>query len=231
MSALAASNQDSFEWRENFIATFLERDLLQWAGFNPATMRRLWQMLAHLNGQTANYSRLASALGVSATMVRNYVDLLASTFMLDIIPPHHSNLRKRLVKAPKVYLNDTGITAALLDLHNFESLIGHPGFGALWEQAVLANIRALFPRANITHYRSSHGAEADFIVSLERRTCVVECKASLSPTLSRGFFNALDDIRPSRATVVIPATQGWPMQAGLDCVGMDELPALFEQTE
>lgn len=113
-SFLAGSDEISFEWRESFITTFLERDLLMWSGSTPVTMRRLWQMLAHLNGQMVNYSSLAASLGVSSTTVKSYIDLLAATYMVDVVPPYISNLGKRLVKSPKVYIADSGIAAALL---------------------------------------------------------------------------------------------------------------------
>ena len=143
-SLLAADEQTSFQWREDFISTFLERDLIQWRNFTPVTMRRLWQMLAHVNGQTVDYTTLANSLGISATTVKNYIDLLQGALMVDVIPPYISNLGKRLVKAPKVYISDSGITAALLGLHSFEEMSGHPSFGAIWEQIVLLN-SCIFP--------------------------------------------------------------------------------------
>jgi len=128
-SLLAVNDRVSFDWRESFIVTFLERDLLQWVNFTPATMRRLWQMLAHVNGQTVNYSSLGNSLGVSNQTVKNYIDLLKSTFMVDVVEPHISNLGKRLVKASKVYISDSGIVGALLGIRSFTDLAGHPAFG------------------------------------------------------------------------------------------------------
>ena len=154
-SLLAKTEEISYEWRESFITTFLERDLLQWAGFTPTTMRRLWQMLAHNNGKCVNFTTLASSLGVSAPTVRNYIDLLTGTFMVEVIPPYISNLGKRLVKAPKVYIADSGITAALLGLRNFVELSGHPAFGTIWEQIVLANLKGLYPNAEFFYYRTA----------------------------------------------------------------------------
>lgn len=144
-SFLADEESESFEWRENFISTFLERDLLQWKGFTPIAMRRLWHMLAHLNGQTVDYTTLSKSLGISSVTVSNYIDLLESTFMVDVVPAYVSNQGKRLVKAPKIYIADSGVTAALLGLHSFEEMSGHPSFGAVWEQIVLSNLKGLFP--------------------------------------------------------------------------------------
>src|SRR4030066_612342 len=107
------------EWKGNFISAFIERDLMQWTGSSPVSVRRLWQMLAHLNGQTVNYSSLGNSLGISNTTIRNYIDILQSTFMVDIVPTHLANTGKRLIRAPKLYVNDSGILAALLGLKDF----------------------------------------------------------------------------------------------------------------
>jgi predicted AAA+ superfamily ATPase len=224
-SLLAVADEVSYEWRQSFIAAFLERDLREWAGFAPFTMRRLWQMLAHNNGQTVNYSALASSLDVSAVSVKNYINLLASVFMLDVIPPWVDNLGKRLVKAPKIYLPDTGLLTALLGLRSFEEAMGHSGFGALWEQTVLANLRTYFPAADIFHYRTSGGAECDFVIKLQGRLFAAECKASPAPKLSKGNYSAFADISPVHTFVVTPAGSGWPMAPGIDAVTIGELRA------
>lgn len=222
-SLLTNDLEVSFEWRENFIATFLERDLLQWAGFTPTTMRRLWQMLAHVNGQMVNYSTLASSLGVSSTTVKNYIDLLEGTFMIDVISPYISNLGKRLVKAPKVYVADSGITAALLNLHSFEDLSGHPSFGGIWEQIVLSNLKGLYPDAEFYFYRTTNGAESDFVLKIKNTVFAIECKSSFSPVLSKGNYNAFEDISPKHVFVVSPIQAGWPMKQGITLVSIDEL--------
>ncbi len=222
-SLLANDNEVSFEWRENFITTFLERDLLQWSGFTPATMQRLWKMLAHINGQTVNYSTLANSLGVSAVTIKNYIDLLSATYMVEVVPPYISNLGKRLVKAPKVYISDSGITAALLGLRSFDDLSGHPSFGAIWEQIVLSNIKGLYPEAEIFYYRTSNGAETDFVFKIRNTTIAVECKATLSPTLSKGNYYAFEDINPKHILIASPTPQGWSMKPNIDVVSLSEL--------
>jgi predicted AAA+ superfamily ATPase len=221
----------SFEWRENFISTFLEQDLLRWSGFNPVSMRRLWSMLAHVNGQTLNYSAMAASLNFSSVSIKNYIDLLAGTYMVEVVPPYFSNLGKRLVKAPKVYIADSGITAALLGLRSFAEISGHPAFGSLWEQIVLSHIRGWQPGAEIYHYRSSNGAEADFVVKLGRRVFAIECKASFSPVLSKGTYLSIEDIAPDHTFVVIPAEKGWPLKSGIDVVSLDELKACLCKSE
>jgi len=222
-SALAQDSETSYEWRNNFISTFLERDLLQWRGVTPVTMQRLWKMLAHLNGQTADYSKLAKSLGVSAVTVKNYIDLLESTFMVDVMPPYFSNLGKRLVKAPKIYITDSGITSTLLELHNFEEMAGHPSFGSIWEQIVLSNMKELFPEASFYFYRTSNGAEVDFVMKIKELVFTIECKASVAPKLSKGHFYACQDIHPSHSFVAAPIKKGWAMKPKIDVVSLSEL--------
>jgi hypothetical protein len=213
----------SYRWRENFIVTFLERDLLQWKGFTPVTMRRLWQMLAHNNGQTIDYTHLGRSLGVSSVTVKNYVDLLESTFMVKVVLPYVSNMGKRLVKAPKVYISDSGITATLLGLKSFEMMAGHSSFGAIWEQIVLSNLKGLFPGASFYYYRTGNGAEMDFVMRKDNRVWAFECKASLSPSLSKGTYYAIEDIAPEHTFVVAPVKKGWPVKRGINVISLDEL--------
>jgi predicted AAA+ superfamily ATPase len=227
-SLLAVDNEISFEWRESFIATFLERDLLQWAGFTPITMRRLWQMLAHVNGQTVNYSTLAISLGVTSTTVKNYIDLLAGTYMVEIVPPYISNLGKRLVKAPKVYISDSGITAVLLGLRSFEELSGHPAFGSIWEQIVLSNLKGLYPDAEFFYYRTTNGAEMDFVMKIRNSIFAIECKASYSPSLSKGNYLAIEDIAPKHTFIVTPSSDGWSMKECIDVVSLNALKSKID---
>ena len=228
-SLLADEDDLSFEWRESFIMTFLERDLLQWAGFTTTTMRRLWQMLAHINGQTVNYSTLAASLGVTSTTVKNYIDLLAGTYMVEILPPYTSNLGKRLVKSPKVYISDSGITAALLGLRNFEEMSGHPSFGAIWEQIVLSNLKGLYPEAEYFYYRTTNGAEVDFVMKIKNTILAIECKASYSPVLSRGNYLAFEDVAPKHTFMVTPSTNSWSMKENIDVVSLSELKNKIDQ--
>jgi predicted AAA+ superfamily ATPase len=220
-SLLSKSSDASFEWRQSFISTFLEQDMLQWAQFTPITMQRIWQMLAHLNGQTVNYSHLGNALGVSNQTVKNYIDLLESTYMVHVVQPYTSNFGKRLVKSPKVYVADAGIASALLGIRSFQDLSGHPSFGAIWEQIVLSNIKGTYPDAEIFFYRTSNGAELDFVVKLRNQIIAVECKASYTPTLSKGNYAAIEDIAPAHTFVVTPSPDSWSMKEGIDVVSLE----------
>jgi predicted AAA+ superfamily ATPase len=222
-SLLAEDEETSALWRENFITTFLERDLLQWLGSSPESVRRLWQMLAHLNGQTVNYSNLASSLGVSDKTVRSHIDMLVSTFMLHAVPAYRSNMGKRLTKAPKIYLSDSGIASSLLGIGTYDDLLGHPTLGAVWEQVVLANVIGCNRRAEVFHYRTKAGAEMDFVVENGSSVHAVECKASLAPKLTKGAHTAIQDIRPKCTYVAMPGEGRWPLSEGVDAISLDLL--------
>lgn len=224
-SVLAEDEEVSFEWRENFITTFLEKDLLQWSGFSSSSMRRLWQMLAHYSGQMINYSYIGNSLGYSNTTIRNYIDLLEATYMVISLPPYFSNLGKRLVKAPKIYISDSGITAALLGLSSFERLSGHPAFGSIWEQITLVNLKGSFPGASFFYYRTSNGAEIDLIMEYRDRKYAIECKSSLSPDPTKGNILAIEDIQPDRFFISAPVDKGWSLRNGAEIVSLSELIA------
>jgi predicted AAA+ superfamily ATPase len=228
-SYLAETNSVSMEWKENFISTFIESDLMQWSGSSPATVRRLWQMLAHLNGQTLNYSSLGNSLGVSNTTVKNQVDLLQSTFMVETIQPHITNTGKRLIKSPKIYISDPGILTALLGVKDFIQLSGHPVLGSLWEGTVMANLKARYPGTDIRFYRTNHGSEIDFLMILSKGLIAIECKASKAPQLSKGTFTAIQDLKPHFTFIVSPVEKGYPARKGIDVVTLDELTERIDQ--
>ncbi|MFC2126067.1 ATP-binding protein [Bacteroidota bacterium] len=222
-SIIPGNSKVSTEWRENFISTFLQRDLIQWAGFSPATMRRLWQMLAHNNGQTINYSSFGKSLSVSHSTIRHYIDLLESTFMVVTVNPYFSNLGKRLVKAPKVYIADSGITLALLGLSGFDQVSGHYAFGSIWEQIVLTNLKAFYPEAELYFYRTSNGAEIDFVMKWKNSTIVFECKSTKAPLLSKGNYLSIEDIKPDHTYIVAPVNNGWPIKKNIDIIPLHDL--------
>jgi len=222
-SLLANSLKASHSWRRNFIQTFLERDLRFWSNVSSETMGRLWQMLAHIHGQVVNRAQLANSLDISATTVQNYIDLLSSTFMIELIPPLLPNLGKRLIKSPKVYLNDSGIVANLLSILNMDQLFGHSAYGAFWEGIVLAQIRAAMPHCKIYFYRTSNGAEVDFVIETGNQRIAVECKASKSPRLTKGNLIAIDDIKPDIILIACPVDKGWPFKTNTQVVNLSEI--------
>jgi len=225
-SLLAKNFIESFRWREDFITGYLERDLMLWSGYSPVTMRRLWQMLAHLNGQTVNYSSLGNSLVVSHNTIHKYIELLSETFILTIVPPYYSNTKKRLVKAPRIYLSDHGVLNTLLQIRDFNQLSGHPALGSLWESVVLSHIRAQIPGVEFYFYRTSNGAELDFIFSNGSKSVAIECKVSLSPAISKGTYLALEDTGIQKLFVVSPIEKGWQKSENTLVASLTEIVAL-----
>jgi len=215
-SFLARSEQESLQWRQNFIQTFLERDIPQ-LGIRIAsrTLERLWKMCAHHHGQLLNQSRLGESLGVSHTSIRSYLDLLSETFMLRILPPLLPNLRKRLIKSPRVYLRDSGILHSLLDIENHGDLLGHPVRGASWEGWAIENILDEFPGWRGYFYRTSTGAELDLVLEKGRKRIAVECKLSAAPEVGQGFWSALADLEINETWIIAPVKQSYPIKKGV----------------
>lgn len=221
-SYLAADDATSLTWREGFVQTFLERDLAQ-LGFDvPATtFRRLWRMLAHHQGQMLNSSNLGTALGLSHTTVRSYLDLLSQTFMIRLLEPLAVNVKKRLVKSPKVYVRDSGLLHALLEVADMEELLGHLALGPSWEGLVIENAITALPGWRPSFYRTSHQAEIDLILSRGQRRIAVECKAAAAPRVSRGFWTALEDTAADEAWIVAPVDEPYPLRESVWVAPLD----------
>ena len=228
-SLLARTEPASFTWRDAFIRTFLERDLaLLGIRTSPEAMGRFWRMVAHLHGQVLNLSALGASLGVTHPTARARIDELTGAFMLRLLPPFEGNLGKRLVKSPKVYLRDSGLLHALLDLETGDDLFGHPTFGASWEGYVIEQALSLAPRGwRSSFYRTSDGTELDLILEKGRKRVAIECKASSMPSVGKGFWNALDDLAITRALVVAPVQRSWPLDARARVVPVTDLPTAF----
>ena len=229
-SYLAQDLDISFEWRQDFIRTFLERDIGM-LGFRmqPARLGRFWKMCAHIHGSLLNASKLADSLGVSSHTVRSYIDLLAHTFMLRVLLPDAPNLKKRLVKSPKIYIRDSGILHALLDIRTHDDLLSHPILGASFEGFAMENILAFAKNYEPSFYRTSAGAEIDLILRRGRRTLAFELKSSTVPRVSKGFWNALEDISPDEAYVVAPVKESYPMKGGVMVSPLQEIIAKFQE--
>ena len=226
-SLLARNQKASRRWRDNFMRTFLERDIPQLGFRIPApALRRTWQMCAHNQGQLLNSSQLGSALGISHTTLRSYLELMSETFMLRILPPFAANVKKRLVKAPKIYLRDTGILHAILALDSYDDLLAHPVFGASWETLVLENVIASYPDWEPFFYRTAAGAEIDLLLVRGQKRIAIECKASTTPTVSRGFWNALKDLDVDETWIIAPVAEGYPFA---DNVWVKTLPEVVNQ--
>lgn len=222
-SYLAKSDKISFDWRNDFIRSFLERDIPQFG--NPvqlSSVGRLWSMIAHIHGQILNLSKIGDSLGVSHTTVRNYIELLEQTFMIRTLKPYETNLKKRLVKSPKIYIRDTGILHALLNINDFNDLLGHIVFGSSWEGFVIENVLSELPDCKGYFYRTSAGAEIDLILERGNKKVAVECKSSMAPNISKGFYSSLEDLQIEVGYVVAPVKDSYPVKKNVFVVSLPE---------
>lgn len=229
-SFLAASEPRSLQWREAFIETHLRRDIPALAVRIPAVaLRRFWEMLAHFHGQLWNASKIAASLGVTAPTAKHYLDTLQDTFMVRVLPPFAANLKKRLVKSPKVYLRDSGLLHALLRIATVDDLLGHPIAGASWEGWVIEQaLAADGGRSGAYFYRTAAGAEIDLV--LERahgQRLAFEIKLGSVPSPSRGFWSGLSDLKPRAAFVVYRGTERYALGQGVEALPVSMLPAVL----
>ena len=225
-SLLARSAADSLAWRQDFVRSYLERDVPMFAPRLPTEMvGRLWGMLAHAHGTPLNKARLAASLEVSSPAVARYVDLLADLLLVRRLPPWSGNIGKRLVRAPKVYLRDSGILHALLGLAAIDDVLSHPVAGASWEGFVLEQlIAAAGPDRIPLYFRTEKGAEADLVLERGGRVeAVVEIKRTTAPAVSKGFRIACEDLRPRASYVVHGGDASWPMRDGVTAVSLPDL--------
>jgi len=207
-SLLAGDDQDSYDWRLDFILTFLERDIPA-LGLNipMPIMDRLWRLLAHYHGQTLNYSKLAGAIDVSVPTLKKYLAILEQTYMVRLLPPFEANLKKRLVRSPKLYIRDSGILHGLLEIEDYDQLLGNPAVGESWEGFVIEQMIAAMPRWRPAFVRTSNGAEIDLLLERGGRRQVFEIKLSKAPKPSRGFFQLIEDIQPEKARIIAPVDE------------------------
>lgn len=226
-SFLAPTDRDSLDLRDSFIRTYLERDVPMFGPRIPAeTLRRLWTMLAHNQGALLNASRLASGLSVSAPTVTNYIDLLVDLLLVRRLTPFHANVGKRLVKSPKTYVRDSGLTHALLNIATYEDLLGHPVSGPSWEGFAIENLITAAPsRTMASFYRTAAGAEIDLLLEMggQHGIWAIEIKRSLSAKPARGFYQAIDDIQPSRAFVIHAGSDRYPLAENIEAISLREL--------
>lgn len=205
---LASSEKVAIKWLDNFLTTFLEKDLRA-LGYeiSSQTLSKLYRMVAYIHGQILNVSMLSQSLGVSNPTVGKYLDLIEGGYLIRRLEPFYANIGKRLVKAPKIYFRDTGILHQLLSIPNFETLLGHNLIGASWEGYVIEQIqRAVVGRWQFYYYRTQAGAEIDLIlISPNGKMIAIEIKYSLTPSLSKGFYQSIDDLKPDFQYVIIPS--------------------------
>ena len=229
-SYLARSDAASMRWREAFMRSYLERDIPQLGiRISAATLRRFWLMLAHYHGQLWNASTLAGSLGVSAPSVRHYLDILESTFMVRVLQPYSANLGKRLVKSPKVYVRDSGLLHALLNLPDHDALLGHPVLGASWEGWVIEQILAQAPDGTRPYfYRTASGNELDLLLELPGGALrAVEIKHSAAPKVGKGFNEALDALKLDRGFVIAKVDAPYPLSQRAQVLPLSRLADIF----
>jgi len=227
-SLLTSSDTQSLRWRQDFVRTYLERDIPQFGPRIAAeTLRRFWTMLAHAQGGLANVAVLARNLGVDAKTAGRYLDLLVDLLLVRRLPPWHSNVKKRLVKTPKVYLRDSGIVHALLGIGDIDALLAHPVVGASWEGFVVETLLDCAPEgATGFFYRTSGGAEIDLLLLLANgEHWAVEIKRTLKPRPKRGFHAGCADLKPTRKFLVYPGTERYRLSADLEAVPLADLAA------
>jgi predicted AAA+ superfamily ATPase len=217
LSWLATSDESSLRWRDALLATYLERDIPALGPRIPATtLRRLWTMLAHSQGGLLNQSQLAASLAISGQTVARYIDLLCDLLLVRRLPAWHGNVGKRLIRAPKVYVRDSGLVHALLGLETLDAVLGHPVAGASWEGFVIEQLIAAAQDAEASFYRTSHGAEADLVLTARNgETWVIEVKRSSAPTVSRGFHQAASDVGATHRWLVAPVANAYPLREGI----------------
>lgn len=225
-SFLAANSSHSLRWRLDFIRTYLERDIPQ---FGPRiateTLRRFWVMLSHHQGGLLNTAQFARNLGVDVKTIGSYLDLLVDLFLIRRLVPWHANLGKRLIKSPKVYVRDSGIVHALLNIKDKEVLVSHPIVGLSWESFIIENLLSCtLERAQAYFYRSAGGAEIDLLM-LWPDGCLwaIEIKRSLTPKVSRGFHSACEDLEPARKWVVYPGKERYRLAADVEAIPLPDL--------
>lgn len=225
-SFLATDDSDSLAWRREFIRSCVNRHLPELGPRLPAeTIERLWAMLAHHQGGLLNKSRLADGLDVNGRTVARYIDALVDLLLVRRLEPRVANVRKRLTRSPKVYVRDSGLVHALLRIADGEALLRHPVAGPSWEGMVIENILAIVGHEAVPgFYRTAAGAEIDLVLDWHGgETWAIEIKRNAVPTPRKGFYSALEDVKPDRAFVVYPGTRRFPITRGVEALGLPDI--------
>lgn len=225
-SFLQQNNEDSFAWRNHFISSYLERDIPQLGPRIPAeTLRRFWTMLGYNQGQTFNAASFARGLDVKGVTTSRYLDLMVDLLLVRRLQPWTSSLGRRLVKAPKTYIRDSGICHALLGIRTLDELLGHPVVGGSWECFVIENLLNSIPNSTRHgYYRTTGGAEVDLVIEIHANELwVIEIKRSRAPSLSKGFYSACDDLKPDRKFVVYSGSEKFPLAKDIQAISLVDM--------
>jgi predicted AAA+ superfamily ATPase len=228
-SALASGDEVSYRWREAFLSTYIQRDLpMLGLRSSAVATQRLLTMCAHLQGQVLNMAMLSASLGISGPTLRAHLDFLQEALLLRLLAPWSGNLRKRLVKSPKLSIRDSGLCHVLLGIRSVDDLMAHPVFGSSWEALCVETLCNSFPKAMPSYFRTSNGAEMDLVLEQGTKRVAVECKASTAPALTRGFYNACTDLQPDHTFVVCPIEDSYPIGESITACGLVECVSLVK---
>lgn len=229
-SFLSKNDENSIIWIENFIKTYIERDIPQ-LGFYSSTMqyRKLMTLLAHYHGQIINFSKIGEALNLTHPTIKKYIDLFEQTFIIRTLQPYYGNVKKRLIKTSKIYFRNTGILHKLIQIQDFNQLLSNPLLGASWEGIVIENICSNFQNQKISFYRNSNGDEIDLIIENSNFNIAIECKTSLSPNLTKGFWNSLEVIKPYKTYIVVPINDCYPIKDNIFVCGLSNIIDLLKK--
>jgi predicted AAA+ superfamily ATPase len=229
-SYLAVDDSASFLWREDFIRTFLERDIPQFGITIPAeTLRRFWSMIAHYHGQVWNAADFARSLATSENTARRYLDILAGAYMIRVLPPWFENISKRQVKAPKIYIRDSGILHGLLHLSMIGDVQSHPKLGASWEGFALEQTLSIFPTRDFYFWATHAGAELDLLLHFGGKRFGFEFKYADAPARTRSMLTALPDLKLDKLWVIYPGDQEYQLDDSISVIPISALPDLRER--
>ena len=222
-SYLANDDASSLIWRANYIRTYIERDIPPLGFQIPALqLKRLLMMCAHNQGQLLNASKLGESLGLTHPTIKRYLDLLEQTFIVRTLLPFEPNVKKRIVKSPRVFIRDSGLLHQLLSISNYNDLLGHPVFGSSWEGMVIENIIAIMPDWDFYFYRTATGDELDLILEKGNKRIAVECKATAAPKVTKGFWRALEDVKPQKTYIIVPIQVSYEIAPNVTVCGLEE---------
>ena len=230
--SLLKSDFDSFNWRKDFIKTYLERDIPQLGPRIPSkTLERFWTMLAHNQGSIFNASQISRSLDVSHTTVIRYLDLMIDLLLVRRLQPYTFNIGRRLVKSPKVYVRDSGINHALLDIVRYNSLIGHPISGYSWECFVIENIMSVSPSSvGAYYYRTAKGAEIDLVLEFNvKELWAIEIKRSSAPKPSKDFYSACEDIQPKKKFIIYSGSDTFKIKHDITIISLYDFMTLLAE--
>jgi len=230
-SYLSNNLKNSWDWRRDFIATYMDRDLPNMGVNIPsAQLNRFWKMLAHYSGQQINYSELGRSMELSHTTIKNYLDVLTDFFMIRQLRPWSGNIKKRLVKSPKIYVRDSGLLHNLLNIFSLDDLLAHPAVGGSWEGFVIENIlNQITSRWQYSYYRSATQNEIDLILETpDSEIWTIEIKRNSAPRLGRGFYEACNDVGATHRWIINASVDRYPLSEDIEVIGLQEFLELIE---